>query len=118
MDYPMLKVISEMIDSLPQGLKEINGIGTTIVLTKKSHKDYGDMSRYAILISASGGQVMMSALRIHTTPYYTNISGNLVSGVSYNSSDRTITITLSAQFRVSGLLFNDDVTDTVTFSNA
>lgn len=116
MDYPMLKVINEMIDTLPKGLKEINGSGTTIVLTKKSNKDYGNMARYAILISASGGQVMMSALRIHTTPYYTNISGNLVSGVSYNSSDKTITITLSAQFRVSGLLFNDDVTSAINFS--
>lgn len=113
MDYPMYKIIHDEIKSLPQGLKEINGRGTTITLTPKSGKSYGDKTRLAMLVGFSSGTTApVASFRIHSTPAYSNVIGSMVSGVSYSAGK--IIITLSGTYTVSGLVFNDDVTDTVT----
>lgn len=116
MDYPMYKVIKEEIADVPHGLKEINGLGTTITLSPKSGKSYTYISRLAILVgvSISSGELVLSSLKIHSDPCYSNINGAMVSGINYTSGK--IIITLSDQYRVSGLIFNDDITDTVTIS--
>ena len=116
MDYPMYKVIKEEIAEIPHGLKEINGQGTTITLSPKSGMSYAKLSRLAILVGVSSGSEgpVLSSLKIHSSPAYNNINGAMVSSINYTSGN--IIITLSATYRVSGLIFNDDVTDTVTIS--
>ena len=116
MDYPMYKVIKEEIKDIPRGLKEINGLGTTITLSPKSGKTYNDIDRLAILLGFSAGSAapVLSSLRIHAYPKYSNVNGEMVRSIDYTSGN--IIITLSATYRVSGLIFNDDITDTVTIS--
>lgn len=116
MDYSMYKVIKEEIAAVPHGLKEINGYGTTITLSPKSDKLYTDISRFAILLGFSNGPAgpALSSLKLHSNPAYSNVNGEMVSGIKYTSGK--IIITLSATYRVSGLIFNDNITDTVTIS--
>ena len=116
MDYPMYKVIKEEIEEFSHGLKVINGYGTTITLSPKSGKSYAEISRLAILMGASSGsgEPVLSSLKIHSSAHYSNVNGAMVSSINYTSGQ--IIITLSDTYRVSGLIFNDDITDTVTFS--
>lgn len=116
MDYSMYKVIKEEIADVPHGLKEINGYGTTITLSPKSGKSYEYISRPAILVGILSGPAgpVLSTLKIHSAPTYSNVNGTMVSSINYTSGK--IIITLSDQYRVSGLIFNDDITDTVTIS--
>lgn len=114
MDYPMFKVIDDKIKNLPQNIKEINGTGNRILLTPKSGKTYGDMNRYAILMSYQSPNVLLSVIRIHSYPTYANINGSLVSGITYNND--AITISLSVNSAVSGLILNDTVTSSVEVS--
>lgn len=115
MDYPMYKVIKKEIEESSLGLKVINGRGTTITLSPKSGKSYDDISRLAILVGyASPADPVLSSLKIHSSPVYSNVNGAMVSSINYTEGN--IIITLSGTYRVSGLIFNDDVTDTVTIS--
>lgn len=116
MDYPMYKVIKKEFEDVPHGVKEINGYGTTITFSPKSGKSYADISRFAILLGYSSGPAgpVLSSLKIHSEPAYSNVNGEMVSSINYTSGN--IIITLSGTYRVSGLLFNDNITDTVTIS--
>ena len=116
MDYPMYKVIKEEIEELTHEVKAINGYGKTITLIPKSGRSYEEQSHLAILVGVTSGPAgpVLSSLKIHSYPAYTNVTGEMVSNINYTSGQ--ITITLSDTYRVSGLIFLDDITDTVTFS--